>query len=104
MALPNLWVKNINSVYWSKLGKKGNIKFLIFDKDETLTRLNKSPISDHLKLDTFRDIFSEFKSNIFLVSDNRKNFIDESRLNVLKNEVDFKLRNGKIIFFLNLLN
>lgn len=101
VVLPGLWVKNINSIKWGPLKRRASIKYLIFDKDETLTDLNQSPISKHLTLNTFRDIFNNFESNVFLLSNNKINLIDETALNPLRSEISYKLREGsfRIIFY-----
>ena len=97
VVLPGLWVKNLNSIKWGALKRRASIKYLIFDKDETLTDLNESQISKNLKLNTFRDIFTNFKTNVFLLSNNKINLINESALNPLRNEITYKLRDGKKI-------
>jgi predicted HAD superfamily phosphohydrolase YqeG len=90
-----LRVKSINNIRWDVLKKKSNVRFLIFDKDETITDYNVPHISEKIHLDTFRDIFHNFETNVFMLSNNRNHLLDETALEPLKKEIKYNLRNGK---------
>ena len=91
---PNLWVKNINHIKWRVLRNELKIKYLVFDKDDTLTLHDESTISSNIKMETFRELFQVYSNNVFYFSNNDNNFLSEDKLEPLKSEIEYEFRTG----------
>ena len=98
--LPNLSVKNINYINWKFLKESIGIKYLVFDKDDTLTLNNTSEINKILKFDTFKEIFFNFERNVFLCSNNKKPDLKMIYQSNLKKIINYELRNGNLFDYI----
>lgn len=88
-------IKSINNIKWRELQTITKIRYVVFDKDETITDFNKPEILDTIKMDTFRELFRVYKTNVFMLSNNRNHLLDEAALQPLKSEIDYELRDGR---------
>ena len=65
---PHVYVKDINEINFSFLKSELGIKYLIFDKDDTLSSHNCNFLHHSIQKSTLLEISTLFKENVFICS------------------------------------
>ncbi len=68
---PNFYFKNINYIDFEYLKKNHGIRFLIFDKDDTLTVHHNNELHSVILSSTIISVLDNFGRNSFICSNNR---------------------------------
>ena len=69
---PHLVCQNINSINFAFLKNSLGIKYLIFDKDDTITAHHVEELHKDIDTSRLRELVHLYKNNIFIVSNSRR--------------------------------
>lgn len=96
-TVPHLFVRNAGQVRYKTLKQKLGIKYLIFDKDNTLTFHNQENLLPELKTEFFYELIENFYGNVFLLTNNYFTDITEPDFNDFRRMLGLPLfsREGK---------
>lgn len=87
--IPSLYLKNINHLNFAYLKNELKIEYIVIDKDDTFTNHHVDELSPQISKNKIKEMVNLFGENIFICSNNRKDFkIDykDKGLNYLINE------------------
>ena len=93
--IPHLYARNINQINWKALADNLGIKYLVFDKDDTLTLHDSANIHESLTDHTFQAIFRKFHpKHVFICSNNSNFTFNEAGLENVKETIGISSNNG----------